>query len=93
MAKKKKEETVEKQEIEYGVNWLAEQSGLDTRTVRIKLRQLKVEKDGRSYDFGTKKEAEKVLKQVMAKTKAEASNDKEEAAPQKAKKKAKKKAA
>lgn len=50
----------------YGVDYLAEQLGLEPFTVRQKLRKAKVEKAGRSYTWATKKEADDVAKTLKA---------------------------
>jgi SNF2 family DNA or RNA helicase len=51
---------------DYGVDYLAEQLDVETTTVRVKLRSAGIKKSGRVYDFGTKKEADEVVKQLRA---------------------------
>lgn len=64
---KKKSNLPPLEKPDYGIDYLAKAAGLETATVRSKLRTLKIKKDGRQYDFGTKAAADKIVKQLTAK--------------------------
>lgn len=53
-------------EFKYGVDYLAEKTGLAAATVRIKLRDLKVKKEGKSYGWNSQTEADAVAKKLKA---------------------------
>ena len=59
---------------EYGVNYIAEALGKSTSDTRVILRRLKIEKDGRSYNFGSKKNADAIVKKCKASTKKSKDN-------------------
>lgn len=50
--------------VDYGIDYVAKKSGLEPATVRAKLRTLGVKKDGRQYDFGSAREADKIVSQM-----------------------------
>lgn len=65
--KKEKTEDAPKKETEgYGVAYLAESLGVEPFTIRQKLRKAKVEKNGKSYSWKTKKEADEVAKTLKS---------------------------
>lgn len=51
---------------DYGVDYVAEALGVEPFTARQKLRAAGIKKSGRIYDFGTKKAADEVVKQLKA---------------------------
>lgn len=51
---------------EFGIEALADAMGLDNRTVRIKLRNAKVEKDGKFYNFNNASGVKAMAKQLEA---------------------------
>ena len=67
-AKKAPSKKVAKKEkapaFKYGVDYLAEKSGLAAATVRIKLRDLKVKKEGKSYGWNNQSDADAVVKKL-----------------------------
>lgn len=69
----------EKEEWEYTVADLADELGIEAASVRVKLRNANVEREGRSYGWNTKKEFDAVLKQLSAK--AEKADKDEKPAP------------
>lgn len=52
--------------FKYGVDYLAEKAGLAAATVRIKLRDLKVKKEGKSYGWNSQADADAVVKKLKA---------------------------
>lgn len=50
----------------YGVAYIAEALGIEPFTVRQKMRKAKIEKNGKSYSWPTKKEADEVAKQLKS---------------------------
>lgn len=79
MAKDKKKEVKKKNNLpklempEFGIQKVAKALGVDERTVRVKLRNAKVEKSGRTYDFKNQAGVDRVVKQLAKKKeKAEA---------------------
>ena len=50
----------------YGVNYLAEQLGIEPFSVRVKLRDHEIPKNGNRYQWGSKKEADKVVAQIRS---------------------------
>ena len=93
-AAKKKPTPPKLEKPDYGVDFVAEALGIAAFTVRVKLRQAGIKKDGRTYDFGTKKAAEAIVKQLKAKAKTEAAEadeaDDDKPATKKKKKRTKK---
>lgn len=53
-------------EFKYGVAYVAEKAGLAEATVRIKLRDLKVKKEGKSYGWTTQADADAIVKKLKA---------------------------
>ena len=76
----------EKKTIEYGAAYIAEQLGIESRVVRMKLRAMGKSASGGRYDF-TKDEADKIVSGIEAK--AEAAKAKKAKAAEKEKKKGK----
>lgn len=50
----------------YGVNYLAEQLGIEPFSVRVKLRDHEIPKNGNRYQWASKKEADKVVAQIRS---------------------------
>lgn len=50
----------------YGVAYLAEQLGIEPFSVRVKLRDHEVPKNGNRYQWASKKEADKVVAQIRS---------------------------
>lgn len=50
----------------YGVNYLAEQLGIEPFSVRVKLRDHEIPKNGNRYQWGSRKEADKVVAQIRS---------------------------
>lgn len=75
--KKEKKSNLPKYEApEFGIDALAKELGIDARSVRVKLRNAGVEKEGRTYDFKNKAGVEKVAKQLSAGTEKKAKKEK-----------------
>lgn len=49
---------------EYGVGYLADALGIDSSKVRQKLRKAGIAKNGKSYGYTTKKDADEIVKQL-----------------------------
>lgn len=84
-AKKKKAAPPSPKKPDFGVEQLAEHMELTPFTVRGKLRAAGIEKDGRTYDFGSAKGVEDMAKKLRANEKPK--KEKAEKKPKKAKKK------
>lgn len=74
MAKKDKEAKAEKAEkaekapeFKFGVADLAEELGIEPASVRVQLRNRKIEKAGKSYGWNSKAELKEVVAQLKAK--------------------------
>ena len=74
MAKKDKAEKAAKSEkkesapeFKFGVADLAEKLGIEPASVRVQLRNRKIEKAGKSYGWNTKAELQEVVDQLKAK--------------------------
>lgn len=55
----------------YGVPELADALGIEPSSVRVNLRKMGVEKNGRSYGWDTKKDFDAVLKDMKSSAKAD----------------------
>ena len=55
-----------KEKTTYGIAYLAEQTGMAGASIRAKLRNLGIEKPGRSYEWTKKSDANDVAKQLKA---------------------------
>lgn len=67
--KKKKAAPAKKKEKEkpaYGVDYIAEALGKAANLVRVQLRKNDIEKEGKSYGWATKAEADAVVKKLKA---------------------------
>lgn len=96
-AKADKKEKSTEEKLPYGVAELADALELKEASVRVKLRNSSVPKNGKSYGWKTKAEFTEVLNQLKAEAKAEAKGEKkpkkdkgEPAAEEKTEKKSKK---
>lgn len=76
--KKSKKAPPQAEKPKWGIDWLAKELDVDARTVRLKLRNAKIKKEGKFYDFKTKDGAEEVLKKLK-KPAAEKSKEKKAA--------------
>ena len=90
-ATEEKAPEAKKEEMKYGVEALVEATGLQAASVRVALRDLGVEKAGRSYGWNTKKDFDAVVKGLKERSAKRAVPTGEEAHEKKAP--AKKKAA
>lgn len=63
----KKDKKESAPEFKFGVSDLAEKLGIEPASVRVQLRNRKVEKAGKSYGWNTQKEFDAVAKQLSEK--------------------------
>lgn len=82
-AKAEKAEKTSAPEFKFGVGDVAEKLGIEPASVRVQLRNRKIEKAGKSYGWNTKAELDEVVSQLKAKP---AKADKDEKPAKKGKK-------
>lgn len=63
---KAKAEAAPAEDKGYGVNYLAEQLGIEPFSVRVKLRDHEIPKNGNRYQWASRKEADKVVAAIRS---------------------------